>query len=61
MPKTLNFCPKPLDRSEPLRVAYHALHSALLGLERGITTATMLGAVTYALRVLAQCEGQLLH
>lgn len=51
-----------VKRDEPLRVAYHALHSAaFLGLERGLTTATMLSAVAYALRVLAQREGQLLH
>ncbi|MFC4637946.1 hypothetical protein [Deinococcus hohokamensis] len=51
-----------VHRDEPLRVAYHALHSAaFLGLEHGFTTATMLSAVAYALRVLAQREGPLLH
>ncbi|MFC4640357.1 hypothetical protein [Deinococcus hohokamensis] len=51
-----------VQREESLRVAYHAQHSAaFLGLERGLTTATMLAAVAYALRVLAQREGQLPH
>ncbi|MFC4637951.1 hypothetical protein [Deinococcus hohokamensis] len=46
-----------VQREEPLRVAYHALHSAaFLGLEHGLTTATMLSAVAYALRVLARRE-----
>lgn len=50
------------ERDEPLRVAYHALHSAAyLGLERGLTTATMLAVVAQALRILAQREGRLTH
>ena len=50
------------QRDEPVQVAYHALHSAAyLGLERGVTTATVLAAVGYALRVLAQREGRLSH
>ncbi|MBI0447229.1 hypothetical protein D9600_15040 [Deinococcus sp. DB0503] len=49
-------------RDEPLQVAYHALHSAAyLGLEHGLTTATLLAAVGCALRVLAQREGRLSH
>ncbi|WP_216326035.1 hypothetical protein [Deinococcus aestuarii] len=49
-------------RDDPLAVAYHALHSAAyLGLEGGATTATVLAAVGYALRVLARREGRLSH
>ncbi|GGJ67798.1 hypothetical protein [Deinococcus aquiradiocola] len=41
-------------QDDPLRVAYHALHSAaFLGLEHGATTAAMLATVAVALRVLA--------
>ncbi|THF66705.1 hypothetical protein E7T06_20900 [Deinococcus sp. Arct2-2] len=50
------------ERDEPLQAAYQALHSvAYLGLDGGITTATLLSAVAYALRVLAQREGRLCH
>ncbi len=46
--------------AEPLPAAYHALHSvAYLGLEGGMTTATLLSAVAYALRVLAHRESWL--
>ncbi|SMB78936.1 hypothetical protein [Deinococcus hopiensis] len=49
-------------RNEPLQVAYHALHSAAyLGLERGATTATMLAAVGWALRVVAREEVAVKH
>ncbi|UQN09515.1 hypothetical protein [Deinococcus sp. QL22] len=48
------------ERDEPLPAAYHALHSAAyLGLDGGTTTATLLSAVAYALRVLAQRESWL--
>lgn len=51
-----------VSRDDPLAAAYHALHSAAyLGLEGGVTTATVLAAVGYALRVLAQREGRLSH
>lgn len=47
-------------RDNPLQVAYHALHSAAyLGLEGGTTTGTLLAAVGYALRILAEREGAL--
>jgi hypothetical protein len=50
------------ERDEPLQAAYHALHSAAyLGLAGGSTTALLLSAVGYALRVLAQREGRLCH
>jgi hypothetical protein len=49
-----------VERDEPLPAAYHALHSvAYLGLEGGMTTATLLSAVAYALRVLAHRESWL--
>ncbi|WP_157451982.1 hypothetical protein [Deinococcus aquatilis] len=51
-----------VGRDEPLLAAYHALHSAAyLGLDGGTTTAILLSAVSYALRVLAQREGYLCH
>ncbi|THF66807.1 hypothetical protein E7T06_20310 [Deinococcus sp. Arct2-2] len=50
------------ERDEPLPAAYHALHSvAYLGLDGGTTTATLLSAVAYALRVLAQQKSRLRH
>ncbi|WP_019010866.1 hypothetical protein [Deinococcus aquatilis] len=49
-------------RDEPLPAAYHALQSvAYLGLDGGTTTATLLSAVAYALRVLDQREGCCCH
>ncbi|WP_157452103.1 hypothetical protein [Deinococcus aquatilis] len=51
-----------VERDEPLQAAYHALHSvAYLGLAGGSTTALLLSAVGYALRVLAQREGRVSH
>ncbi len=50
------------ERDEPLPAAYHALHSvAYLGLEGSTTTATLLSAVAYALRVLARQESHWCH
>ncbi|TDE84777.1 MULTISPECIES: hypothetical protein [Deinococcus] len=48
------------ERDHPLQAAYHNLHAAAyLGLEQGMTTATLLSAVACALRVLAEREGRL--
>lgn len=48
------------SRDKPLEVAYHGVHSAaFLGLEQGVTTATMLASVACALRVLAERQGRL--
>jgi len=49
-------------RDEPVKAAYHALHSAaFLGLSGGLTTASLLGAVAVALRRVAGQGERLLH
>lgn len=47
---------------DPLRVAYHALHSAAyLGLSGQANTAALLSAVAHALRALAGQDGRVTH